>query len=446
LEGRRQSPFHSLLRVNEELSVHCNTIFNVSPRPTNLVKDELPSFDEARRIVERYACGLRTTDAEMVPLLHALGLVLAEDLRADRDFPPFPRSTRDGFAVRAKDISTASAELRCIGEVRAGASEEQSSIRVSGGEAVEIMTGAPVPQGADAVVMVEYTARVGETIKVQRPVVAGENVVAAGSEARCGDVMVTRGTRLNHAVTAVAAAIGCPDVAVHRRPRVAILATGDEVIDINLQPRANEIRNSNTYSLAAQVIAAGGEPVLLPVARDEAGELALLLQKGLEADVLLITGGVSMGKYDLVEQVLASFEAKMFFTGAQIQPGKPVVFGAVARKDGTTPFFGLPGNPVSTMVTFHLFARPVLDALAGAKPQPLTFVQARLKSEITTKTGLTRFLPAQLAGTQQQPEVELLRWHGSGDLMAVARANCYIVVPPGREKFAAGEMIAILPM
>ncbi|HTV66469.1 MAG TPA: molybdopterin molybdotransferase MoeA, partial [Bryocella sp.] len=232
----------------------------------------------------------------------------------------------------------------------------------------------------------------------------------------------------------------------HRRPRVAILATGDEVIDVNLRPGPNEIRNSNSYSLAAQVQAAGGEPVILPVARDEPEELALLLRKGLEADLLLITGGVSMGKYDLVEPVLASFEARMFFTGAQIQPGKPVVFGEVTSDEGATPFFGLPGNPVSTMVTFQLFARAVLDALAGAMPQPLTLACASLKAEFTTNVGLTRFLPAKLSGGPRCPEVELVRWHGSGDLMAAAQANCYIVVPPDRERFAAGETITVLMM
>jgi len=348
--------------------------------------------------------------------------------------------------VRADDVRTLPARLRCTGEIRAGASEEQSSIRVGRGETVEIMTGAPVPPGADAVVMVEHTERSGDVIAVQRNVAKGENVVAAGAEARKGDVMVPRGTRVNHAITAVAAAVGRPEIAVHRRPRVAILATGDEVIDINLRPGANEIRNSNTYSLAAQVQAAGGEPLILPVARDEADELALLLRKGLEADLLLITGGVSMGKYDLVEQVLASFEAKMFFTGARIQPGKPVVFGEVRSSEATTPFFGLPGNPVSTMVTFQLFARVVLDALSGAKPQPPAFVQAKLKSELTVKTGLTRFLPARLGSECLQPEVELVRWQGSGDLMAVAQANCYIVVPPDRERFATGEAITILIM
>jgi len=410
------------------------------------MKPILPSFDEARRMVEEYAARLPATDAEMMPVLGALGLVLAEDIRADRDFPPFPRSTRDGFAVRAEDLKIVPIQLRHIGEVRAGASEEQSNISVGLREGVEIMTGAPVPSGADAVVMIEHTDRAGEVITVQRAVTPGENVVAVASEARCGDIMVARGTRVNHTVAAVAAAVGRPQLTVHRRPRVAILATGDEVIDINLRPGRNEIRNSNSYSLAAQVLTAGGNPMILPVARDEPDELALLLCKGLEADLLLITGGVSMGKYDLVEQVLASFEAKMFFTGARIQPGKPVVFGEARSNQSATPIFGLPGNPVSTMVTFQLFARPVLDALSGAKPQPLWFAQAKLKSEFTTRTGLTRFLPARLGGTQVAPEVEWLRWQGSGDLMASAQANCYIVVPPEREKFVAGENITILPM
>lgn len=314
---------------------------------------------------------------------------------------------------------------------------------VGRGEAVEIMTGAPVPKGADAVVMVEHTQRNGEIVTVRRTVTVGENVVAQGSEARRGDLMVARGTRVNHAIIAIAAALGRTELAAYRPPRVAILATGDEVVDINLQPAPHEIRNSNTYSLAAQVEAAGGEPVLLPVARDEPDELALLLRKGLEADLLLITGGVSMGRYDLVEQVLASFEAKFFFTGAQIQPGKPVVFGEV-RSQKRTPFCGLPGNPVSTMVTFQLFARPAIDVLLGAKPQSLSFAQAILKSEVTTKTGLTRFLPAVLGGEVQRPEVELVRWQGSGDLMAVSRANCYIVVPPDRERLSVGEAVTIL--
>ena len=405
---------------------------------------KLPTFLEARHAVEEYAATVVPTDPEMVSLLEACGLVLAEDLHADRDFPPFPRSTRDGFAVRAAETTTAQARFQIVGEIRAGATTEQSDLEVKRGEAVEIMTGAPVPRGADAVIMVEHTQREGEFITTQREVSPGENVVAAGAEARKGDIMVGRGTRVNHTTVAIGAAVGRAEAAVYRRPRVAILATGDELVDINLRPGPNEIRNSNSYSLAAQVQAAGGEPLILPVARDEAEEIALFLRKGAEADLLLITGGVSMGKYDLVEQVLASFEAKFFFTGALIQPGKPVVFGELKHDGDVTPFFGLPGNPVSTMVTFQLFVRPVLDAFSGAQPQALPFAQAVLKKEFTSKTGLTRFLPARLSGAVDRPEAELIRWQGSGDLMAASQANCYIVVPPEKERFNAGEMITVM--
>jgi len=404
----------------------------------------LLSFTEARRAVEEYASGLSTTEPEMVSLLDALGLVLAEDLRADRDFPPFRRATRDGYAVRAADAAAVPKRLRLIGEIKAGASSEQSGITIGAGDTAEIMTGAPVPSGADAVVMVEYTERSGEVVTVQRAAQAGDNIVAAGSEATQGTVMVPRGTRVTHTTVAVAAAVGRAEIAAYRRPRVAILATGDELVDINLPPGPNEIRNSNSYSLAAQVLAAGGGPLILPIAPDTADELALLLRKGLDADLLLVTGGVSMGKYDLVEQVLASFEARFLFTGARIQPGKPVVFGEVTVRDKTTPFFGLPGNPASTMVTFELFARPVLDALSGASPRPLPFATAALKLPFTTRTGLTRFLPAKLSGTHERPEVELVRWQGSGDLMAVSHSNCYIVVPPDQEHFAAGEAVTVL--
>src|SRR5208283_796382 len=408
---------------------------------TEVTEPKLLSFLEARKVVEEYSSTLPHTDAEMVSLIGSLGLVIAEDLRADRDFPPFPRSTRDGYAVRAADVAAVPARLRCVAEIKAGATVEQSAIRIGAGEATEIMTGAPVPDRADAVVMVEYTARHDEVITIEHSVRAGENIVLAASEAKQGSTMVSHGTRVNHTTVAIAAAIGRPEIAVYRRPKVAILATGDEVVDINLAPWPNEIRNSNSYSLAAQVYAAGGEPTILPVAPDRAEELTLLLRTGFEADLLLITGGVSMGKYDLVEQVLASFEARFLFTGVRIQPGKPVVFGEVAPNGKSTPFFGLPGNPVSTMVTFQLFARPVLDALSGSSPQPLPFAQAVLNSQFSTKKGLTRFLPASLGGTHLHPEVELERWQGSGDLMAVSRANCYIVVPPDREHFAAGETV-----
>ena len=411
---------------------------------TGVAPSPLLSFAEARRVVEEYAATLASTAPELLSLLDGVGLALAEELRADRDFPPFPRSTRDGYAVRAADVAGPRARLRCVAEIKAGASPAESAVTLDAGETAEIMTGAPVPAGADAVVMVEYTARHGDVVTVERAVRAGENVVAAASEARAGAVVVARGTRITHATVAVAAAVGRAEVAAHRRPRVAILATGDELVDINLPPGPSEIRNSNSYSLAAQVYAAGGEPMILPVAADRADELALLIGKGLTADLLLISGGVSMGKYDLVEPVLASLGARFLFTGVRIQPGKPVVFGDAALRGKPTPFFGLPGNPVSTMVTFQLFVVPVLDALAGARPQPLPFARAALKAPVVAKTGLTRFLPSRLGGTQEQPEVELVHWQGSGDLMALSQANCYIVVPPDREQLTAGEAVTVL--
>jgi molybdopterin molybdotransferase len=349
------------------------------------------------------------------------------------------------------------------------------------------MTGAPLPAGADAVVMVEHTSAalsshpnvaqnatlgwgtlgcdtLGEKfVEILRSVRPGENFVPRGAEALAGQLLLDRGRRLDHAGIAVAASVGKSRVQVFRKPRVAVLSTGDEVVELDATPGPAQIRNSNSYSLAAQVQNAGGEGVRLEIAPDERGRLRELIEEGLDCDLLLLTGGVSMGKYDLVEQVLGELKAEFYFTGAEIQPGRPVVFGSCGadtplRADGefaantrtgvSAPhekyFFGLPGNPVSTMVTFELFARPMIEALAGQTPQRLIFLRARLKSEIRTKTGLKRFLPAVLSGEFENAEVELARWQGSGDIAALARANCYVVVPPDRERIDAGEWVPLL--
>jgi molybdopterin molybdotransferase len=403
------------------------------------------TFPDARRVVEQQACTLHPGRTELAPLLRSRGRVLAEGVVADRDFPPFPRATRDGYAIHSADLAALPATLKVIGEVRAGSSLEG---RVLGrGEAAEIMTGAPVPEGADAVVMVEYTARLGASVEVQRAVAAGENVVPTSSEARAGQLLLPRGTRMGFAEIAVAAGVGKAQVSIYGSPRVGILSTGDEIVDVDAHPGPSQIRNSNSYSLSAQVEAAGAEPVRLPIAPDDPVVLKHLIEEGLALDLLLLTGGVSMGKYDLVEQVLAEFGAEFFFTGAQIQPGRPVVFGRARCEPGAgsaTYFFGLPGNPVSTMVTFEIFVRPVLNALCGAPPGKLRFLEARLGSEVRTKTGLTRFLPAQLSGEFDHTDVELVRWQGSGDVAAMARANCFLVVPPDRERLPAGEMVSVL--
>jgi molybdopterin molybdotransferase len=413
------------------------------------------TFEQARHVVEEHAATLRPRGKELVELLDSPSQVLAEPVLADRNFPPFPRATRDGYAVRAADLAQLPATLKVIGEIKAGAAAEVT-LKIESGQAAAIMTGAPAPPGADAVVMVEYTTRNADQVAITKGITAGDNIVPIAAEAKRGDRLLSPGVRLDHAAIAVAASVGRSRLLVYSKPRVAVLSTGDEVVDIDVPLAPNQIRNSNSYSLAAQIQAAGGEPVVLPIAPDEPERLQELIADGLEADLLLLTGGVSMGKYDLVEQVLAQFQAEFFFTGAQIQPGRPVVFGRIprgagapAREGAPAPadyayFFGLPGNPVSTMVTFELFVRPVLEALAGRTPRKLIFLHAKLKSEIKTKPGLKRFLPANLSGEFEQAEVDLIRWQGSGDIAATARANCYIVIPPDRERIAAGEWVPLL--
>jgi molybdopterin molybdotransferase len=420
----------------------------------------------ARHLVEQYARANIPQQTETLELLAGLGRVLAETIVADRDQPAFDRATRDGYAVRSADLVEIPARLKVVGELKAGALPDPESCWVGTGEAVEIMTGAPLPSGADAVVMVEHTSLAASTLEsfvdVQRRVNRGENLVPRGAEARAGQPLLDRGRKLDPAGIAIAAGVGKSQVEVFRKPRVAVLATGDELVHIDKTPGAAQIRNSNSYSLAAQVQNAGGEAVLLAIAPDEEARLRTLIEEGLGWDLLTLTGGVSMGKYDLVEQVLGELNAEFYFTGAEIQPGRPVVFGSCAdafsragidsdagtRTRVSAPhrkyFFGLPGNPVSTMVTFELFVRPMIEALAGMTPKPLIFLSARLKSEIRTKTGLKRFLPAVLSGEFENAEVELSRWQGSGDVAALARANCYVVIPPDVERIEAGQAVSLL--
>jgi len=422
------------------------------------------SFEDARRVVEEHAAKLSAPVTEWVGLQAASGRVLAEDVFADRDLPPFPRSTRDGYAVRSDDVAKLPATLDVIGEIKAGEQEEKIPTAVEPGQTVSIMTGAPVPSGADSVVMVEYTTRRGNRVEIARSTAPGENIVPCGAEAKRGSRLLGRGMRLNEAAIAVAASVGKSRLQVYARPRVAVLSTGDEIVDVETAPGPTQIRNSNSYSLAVQVSRAGGDPTLLPIAPDEPHRLKELIEEGLRFDLLLMTGGVSMGRYDLVEQVLAELHAEFFFTGAKIQPGKPVVFGRCENRhlwqhrpevgqpasagerpaSGKTYFFGLPGNPVSTMVTFELFARPMIEALSAQIPRKLSFLHAKLRSEIRVKPGLRRFLPAILSGEFDQSEVELVSWQGSGDIAATARANCYVVIPPDRECIPRGEWVALL--
>jgi molybdopterin molybdotransferase len=398
------------------------------------------SFEDARHMVEEHASRLPARGKEAVELLESAGRVLAESIVADRPFPPFRRAARDGYAVVASDLATLPAELSVAAEIRAGAAPE-SIPTLRSGNAAPIMTGAPAPAGADAVVMVEFTSRQDNRVQISKGVSAGENIVPVGSEAQRGAELLSKGASLDYAAIAVAASVGKAHLWVYEKTKVAVLSTGDEIVEVDRHPGPSQIRNSNSYSLAAQIHAAGGEPVILPIAPDEPARLRELIEDGLESDLLLLAGGVSMGKYDLVEPVLAELGAEFFFTGARIQPGKPIVFGRVGEKY----FFGLPGNPVSTMVTFELFVRPLLEGLSGRTPRTLAFLHARLKTSIRTKTGLKRFLPATLSGEFENAQVELAPWQGSGDIASTARANCYVVVPPDREHIPAGDWVAVLP-
>lgn len=426
------------------------------------------SFEDARHAVEEHGRNQRPKGRELLSLLDAAGRVLAEVIHADRDFPPFRRATRDGYAVKSADVQHLPAVLEVVGEIKAGDPIGQIAA-LQPGQAISIMTGAAAPEGADAIVMVEHTSRDGDRVEVTKSVASGENIVSAGAEARRGGLLLSPGSRMDHASIALAASVGRSRLLVYAKPRVAVLSTGDEVVDIDVPPAPGQIRNSNSYSLAAQIAAAGGEPVLLPIAPDEPVRLRELLAEAFDCDLVLITGGVSMGKYDLVEQELAALKAEFIFTGAKIQPGKPVVFGRVPcgaepalsnrlqgesrtgahAREGSEEsqakyFFGLPGNPISTMVTFELFAKVLLQALAGIAPASLTFLHAKLKKAVQTKTSLTRFLPAHVSGEFENAEVELVQWQGSGDIAALARSNCYLVVPPDRERIEASEWVPVL--
>lgn len=400
------------------------------------------TFEQADAAVRQYCRQIPPPESEQLSLLNSLGRVLAESVSADRDLPPFARATRDGYAVRAADLGKLPAKLLVIGQIRAGGSFSGS---VNAGQAVEIMTGAALPPGADAVVMVEYTSVSGEQVEVQRGVAPGENLVPVGAEAHAGEVLLQPGIRIRPAQIGLLAAVGKAKISVYRKPRVAVLSTGDELVDVSAIPGLNQIRNSNTYSLCAQVTQAGAEPLQLPIAPDEERKLTTLIQAGLESsDLLLLSGGVSLGKFDLVEQELIKLGAQFLFTGALIQPGRPIVFGEIIKNSRSMPFFGLPGNPVSAMTTFDLFVRPVLEALSGGALSRTPVVAARLSKPLKTRTGLTRFLPAILHGGLYDPEVELVPWQGSGDLFAASKANCYLVLSPDREMIEAGEMITVV--
>jgi molybdopterin molybdotransferase len=383
-------------------------------------------------------------ETERVPIERALGRVLAEDVLADTDLPPFDRAQMDGYAVRSEDLRDAPARLRVVGEAAAGKGWRGS---LKAGEAVRIMTGAPLPAGADAVEQVELTRELedGATVEVERASAAGQFYVPRASEIRAGERVLSAGEDLNAARMAVLASFGYAEVAVRRRPRVAVLATGTELVHVNEKPGEDQIRDSNTYSIAAYAQLAGAQIERLPFAGDDVKLLRdEISDASSRADVIVLSGGVSMGRYDFTKDALRALGAEIFFERVSLRPGKPTVFARLPSERQTLAF-GLPGNPVSVSVTFNLFARTALRAMQGAlTPAPVEEF-AVLSRPARGTAERASYLPAAL-GTDEHGRLlaEPLKWGGSSDFVAFARATALVIVPAGMKTLDAGAVVRVV--
>jgi molybdopterin molybdotransferase len=371
--------------------------------------------------------------SEEVALEEALGRILSENVRSDGDMPRFDRAAMDGYALRAADVAEAPVALEIVGEVRAG---QWPEVEVGPGQAVRIMTGAPVPRGATAVQPVEKTRPLDEfRVTVLVPVEEGAHVAPRGCEVKKGDTVLARGRLVDAAAVAVLAATGRARVRVGGRPRVALLVTGDEIVAVGRSPGLGQIRNSNGPALAALARLAGAEVRLLGVAPDRVEATEKAVRAGLEADVLLVSGGVSAGDYDLVEPVLEAAGVSFLFTSVAVKPGAPLVFG----RRGDTLVFGLPGNPVSAQVTFELFVRPALLLMQGAGTVARPRVAVELLAPLRNRSGRKAHAPARVRWEDGRLVARPVPSMGSGDLVAHARANALVVLEAGRTDAAAGE-------
>ena len=377
---------------------------------------------------------------QTIPLEATLGRILREEIRADADYPRFDKAIRDGFAVRFEDVSTVPAVLDVRGESRAG---QASDVTVTSGTCCEIMTGAPLPDGANAVVMVEHTEAVPpKAVRILRSVREGEGLLRRGAELRTGETVLTVGKRIELADIGTLASFGKFEVRVSQKPRVAILATGDELVEVRDNPEGGQIRNSNSYTLMGQVLAAGAEPVLLGIGRDNVEDLRRLIGEGLKCDLLLVSGGVSMGKYDFVEDVFAEYGVAVLFDSVAMKPGKPTVFGT--RND--TFVFGLPGNPVSTIVAFRMFVTPVIQSLLKATDRTPGTLRACLEEPARRDASRTAIVPALVHFEGQSYRIRTAPWKGSSDLAGLSRANALVVIPQGDGVLQPGDWVDFLSL
>ena len=369
----------------------------------------------------------------------ALGLVLAKDVASDIDMPPFDKALMDGYAVRAQDLQEGRGVLHVIEEITAGQSPQ---LALAAGQAARIMTGAPIPQGADAVIVVERTRLLdGNRVQIDdKPPRPGQNILGRAREMRRGETVLRAGAVLQPQHFGVLATVGRGSVAVHPAPEVAILPTGDEIVEVSETPRPGQIRNGNSFLLLAQVARAGGVPRQLGIAPDRLDALRALAARGLDSDVLVLSGGVSAGKLDLVPGVLQELGVKAHFHKVEMKPGKPLFFGT---RDKTL-VFGLPGNPVSSLVCFELFVRPALRKLkALADPGPY-LVQAELVEDFPYKTDRPTYHPAAVTSGRAGWQVRAVPWFGSSDLRGLLPANAFVLLPTGEHQHRAGERFPVL--
>lgn len=387
---------------------------------------------------------VRTKRAETVALDRALGLVLAAEVTSDIDSPPHDKSLVDGYAVMAADVSSTPVELTVIEEVTAGATPMQA---VTKGTATRIMTGAPIPDGADAIVMVEQTESVeGQaTVRIlEQQVHAGQHIMPRATSLRQGEAVLLQGVVVRPIEVGLLAEVGRPEVAVIPRPTVAVLSTGNELVGVGEMPGAGQIRNSNGPMLGALVQRAGGHHVDLGIGRDEQDSLTQLVARGLESDVLVLSGGVSAGVLDLVPGVLASLGVQQVFHKVDLKPGKPVWFGVLAGRDGDKLVFGLPGNPVSSLVCFELFVRPAVARLAGRRADRLAIQPAKLTGAHRHRGDRPTYFPARFCPVNGLAHVELLAWKGSADLRTLSSADCLAYFPKGERSYEAGDDIEVV--
>jgi molybdopterin molybdotransferase len=403
--------------------------------------DDLP-FDQALQIVLEHARPLGT---ERVAISDALGRVLAEDMTSQREHPPWDNSAMDGFAVKWEDVAHATPEspvtLTVIGEVQAGG---MSSLTLAPGQSIEIMTGAPVPAGADSVVRVEDTERDGDWVKILKPCAKEGNVRFRGEDVRIGDVVIPAATRIRPGEAGMMATAGLVWARVHQQPRAAVLATGDELAEPGEPLAPEKIVNSNAYSVTAQVAEAGGLPIALETARDTRENLELRMRQALSADIGIVIGGVSVGKYDFVKDILAEIGCEIKFWRVQMRPGHPVVFGVLPTPGGAPRLlFGLPGNPVACMVAFYQFVRPAIRKMMGMDDLVLPVVMAELQEDVANRPGRRHFARAVTHFEDGRYVTRLTGAQGSGILTSMVQANSFMVLTEEVGQLSAGNLVPV---